>query len=166
AWRALKVLVADPKRTEQVFEILDALAGQSFDRAFAVFAAHPYGARLLREKPSLLAALSDREALRRLPEGSFGRAYLDFMEAGDLTAEGLVEADLMAAQSSPQAPQLDPDRQYFGDRSRDMHDLWHVLTGYGMGEAGEGANLAFTQPPAPGPGVALPQAPAVPAGPR
>ncbi|HEY8518298.1 MAG TPA: Coq4 family protein [Candidatus Binatia bacterium] len=166
AWRALKVLVADPKRTEQVFEILDALAGQSFDRAFAVFAAHPYGARLLREKPSLLAALSDREALRRLPEGSFGRAYLDFMEAGDLTAEGLVEADLMAAQSSPQAPQLDPDRQYFGDRSRDMHDLWHVLTGYGMDEAGEAANLAFTQAQIPSLGIALILLAAVAVGPK
>ena len=27
---------------------------------------------------------------------------------------------------------------------RDMHDLWHVLTGYGMDEAGEAANLAFS----------------------
>ena len=25
-----------------------------------------------------------------------------------------------------------------------MHDLWHVLTGYGRDEAGEAANLAFT----------------------
>ena len=29
-------------------------------------------------------------------------------------------------------------------RLRDMHDLWHVLTGYGRDLAGEAANLAFT----------------------
>jgi ubiquinone biosynthesis protein COQ4 len=38
---------------------------------------------------------------------------------------------------------------------RDMHDLWHVLTGYGMDEAGEAANLAFTLGQIPSLGIAL-----------
>jgi len=145
AWVALRALIDDPKRTDQVFEIIEALAGQSFERSFRRFTASREGRRLLVERPSLLAALSDRAALRALPDGSLGRAYLAFMESGDLTADGLVEADATAAQRSPHPPlQLDPDRQYVGDRTRDMHDLWHVLTGYGMDEAGEAANLAFT----------------------
>lgn len=156
AWTALRALIDDPKRTDQVFEIIEALAGQSFERSFQRFTASREGRRLLVERPSLLAALSDREALRAMPDGSFGRAYLAFMESGGLTAEGLVEADEIAAERSPhQAPQLDPDRQYVGDRTRDMHDLWHVLTGYGMDEAGEAANLAFTFGQIPSLGFAL-----------
>jgi ubiquinone biosynthesis protein COQ4 len=156
AWKALKVLIADAERTDQVFEIIDALSGQSFDRAFVAFAAHPDGKRLLRERPSLLATLSDREALSALPPGSFGRAYADFMQAGNLTADGLVEADLEAERNRKEPPvEVDPDLRYFGERNRDMHDLWHVLTGYGRDEAGEAANLAFTQAQIPSTGIAL-----------
>jgi ubiquinone biosynthesis protein COQ4 len=36
-----------------------------------------------------------------------------------------------------------------------MHDLWHVLTGYGMDEAGEAANLAFSGGQFPNLGMAL-----------
>src|SRR6185369_3288931 len=45
-------------------------------------------------------------------------------------------------------------RDFFGDRLRDMHDLWHVLTGYGRDEAGEAANLAFTLGQVWNPGIA------------
>jgi len=156
AWTALKILIADAERTDQVFEIIDALSGRSFERCFARFAAQPDGARLLRERPALLAALSDRSALEQLPPGSFGRAYADFMHAGSLTPEGLVEADLEAERNSPSPPlEVDPDMRWFGERNRDMHDLWHVLTGYGRDEAGEAANLAFTQAQLPNPGIAL-----------
>jgi ubiquinone biosynthesis protein COQ4 len=144
AWKAIGLLIADPKRTDQVFEVLDALSGPSFEGQFRRFAATVPGRRLLAERPSLLATLSDHDALRALPQGSFGRAYLGFMEAGRLSAVGLVEADDAAASRSPHERETDPDRLFYGDRLRDMHDLWHVLTGYGMDEAGEAANLAFT----------------------
>ncbi|HZR79931.1 MAG TPA: Coq4 family protein [Candidatus Binatia bacterium] len=155
AWTALRSLMADPQRTDQVFEIIDALAGPSYERQYQRFTANPAGRRLLAEKPSLIAALSDRERLRALPEGSFGRAYLAFMDSGGLTADGLVAADEMASERNPSPTADDPDRQYFGDRLRDMHDLWHVLTGYGMDEAGEAANLAFTYGQIPSAGIAL-----------
>lgn len=144
AWHALRSLIEDPERTDQVFEIIGALSGNAFDRAFERFAATREGRRLLVERPSLLAALSDRAALRSMPEGSLGRAYADFMEAGSLEAAGLVAADEMASERLADDRPEDPDRQYFGERLRDMHDLWHVLTGYGRDEAGEAANLAFT----------------------
>jgi ubiquinone biosynthesis protein COQ4 len=165
AWRALRVLIADPQRTDQAFEITDALAGNSFERAFQRFRRHPDGQQLLAERPSLLQTLSDRAALRALPEGSFGRAYVQFMESGKLTAEGLVEAEAMS-DSDREARPVDADREFFGNRVRDMHDLWHVLTGYGMDEAGEAANLAFTQAQIPNGGVALILAAAAVIGPK
>lgn len=154
AWHALKGLIRDPERTDLVFEIIDSLDGPAFEREFARFRLHPDGQRLLRERPDLLATLSDREALRRMPEGSFGRAYARFMDAENLTAGGLVEAE-NAAIGHDANEIVDPDRRFFGDRLRDMHDLWHVLTGYGRDEAGEAANLAFTVGQVPSRGVWL-----------
>ncbi len=155
AWRALRNLIDDPERTDQVFEIVRALSGNSFEHAYQRFAATAEGRRLLAERPSLLATLSDREALMALPEGSFGRAYAEFMQAGQLDAAGLVEAEQMAEQNFAKEGPLDPDREFFGDRLRDMHDLWHVLTGYGRDEAGEATNLAFTLGQVWNPGIAF-----------
>jgi ubiquinone biosynthesis protein COQ4 len=142
AWKALQGLIADSSRTELAFEITEALAGNSFERSFQKFRAHQEGQRLLLERPSLLATLSNRDTLAAMPRGSFGRAYADFMTAGQLSTDGLVEAQAMAF-GATNADAVDADREYFGNRVRDMHDLWHVLTGYGMDEAGEAANLAF-----------------------
>ncbi len=144
AWTALRAIIDDPERTDLAFEIIDGLAGDSFDRSHRRFIADRAGQRLLRDRPSLLATLSDRSALGALPEGSFGRAYLECMDRRDLSPQGLVEAEVTAAENMDRPPTVDPDRQYVGDRMRDMHDLWHVLTGYGMDEAGESANLAFS----------------------
>jgi len=155
AWRALRNLIDDPERTDQVFEIVRALSGDSFERAYQRFAATAEGRQLLAERPSLLATLSERETLRALPEGSFGRAYVDFMQGGQLDAAGLVEAEQMADQNFAKEGPLDPDREFFGDRLRDMHDLWHVLTDYGRDEAGEATNLAFTLGQVWNPGIAF-----------
>ena len=111
-WRkareALGRLIDDPERTEQVFELIDALAGNSGERLFQRFLLHENGMALLREKPSLLAALSDLATLEALPEGSFGRAYARFMREGELRAQGLVEAS-EEAERDERAEPIDPE---------------------------------------------------------
>jgi ubiquinone biosynthesis protein COQ4 len=154
AWRAMRRLMANPEETEQAFEAISALSGHDFERLFQRFVAHPDGRALYLARPSLLDALSDRAALRALPAGSFGRAYAEFMDAAGLDAQGLVDAELKS-EASARFDGIDPDREWFGDRLRDMHDLWHVLTGYGRDEAGEAANLAFTFGQTPFRGIAL-----------
>ena len=143
ARQALSRLIEDPERTDQVFLLIDALAGHDGERLFQRFLRHEHCAALLSEKPSLLAALRDLEQLETLPDGSFGRAYARFMREAELRADGLVEAS-EEAERTERDEELDPDRQWFFARLRDMHDLWHVLTGYGRDVAGESANLAFT----------------------
>lgn len=140
AWRALRTLVADPERTDQVFELIRALSGNAGERLFQRFCADPGGRRLLAARPSLLATLSDLDRLSALPEGSFGRSYAEFMRRERIEAKGLVDA----AQAVAETRDLDPERDWFFQRLRDMHDLWHVLTGYGRDLAGESANLAFS----------------------
>lgn len=147
AFGIIQTVIDDPTKTEEVIEIIDALGGPSFEKTFLRFAHTPEGQKLLAEKPDLLAALSDRERLSALPAGTFGRVYADFMTRGGITAKGLAEASDEARSRFPDAAAFDArdkDREWFGQRLRDQHDLWHVLTGYGMDQAGEAANLSFS----------------------
>jgi len=140
ARRALRTLLADPERTDQVFELINALSGNAGEKLFQRFCADPEGRRLLATKPSLLATLADQDRLLALPAGSFGRSYAEFMRRERIEAKGLVDAAQIVAEKRT----LDPDRDWFFQRLRDMHDLWHVLTDYGRDLAGEAANLAFS----------------------
>ena len=141
AWRAIRALIRDPDDTGQVFRVIRALAGNGQERLFRRFEASATGARILAERRSLVDRLSDRDALRALPEGSLGRVYADFVDREQISADGLVEA---SEETDPPVTWTCPDRALFGARLRDMHDLWHVVTGYGRDLLGEAALLAFT----------------------
>ncbi|MEC7524728.1 MAG: Coq4 family protein [Myxococcota bacterium] len=147
---ALRKLLDDPDDTEQAFRVVRALDGHQAGRFLERFRASPDGARLLRERPSLLAALSDRDALRRLPEGSLGRAYLAFVEREGITADGLVEVSQTGDRILS-----DRDFGFLADRMRDSHDLFHVVTGYRTDLIGEASVLSFTAAQTESPGTAL-----------
>lgn len=141
ALRAIRGLVRDPDDTTLVFDLIDALAGNAIERAFLRFRATESGARLLAERPSLLEVLSDRERLLALPVGTLGRTYGEFMSREEISANGLVGASERLGERDPSIPE---ERYWFGERLRDMHDLWHVVTGYNRDLVGEASLLAFT----------------------
>jgi len=141
ALRALRDFSRNPQDTTQVFRLTDALRGRSMIAPFERFRATAHGARVLRERLPLLAALSNRAALLALPAGTFGRAYADFMAEEDLSAEGLVA--LSGAKESWTGAGAS-DMEFYGARLREMHDLYHVLAGYGRDELGEICVLAFS----------------------
>lgn len=130
AWRDLKTNKED---TGQVFRMIGALKGKSTEKAVVRMKKTKKGRRLLQEKPDLLEVLEDRERLRAMPEGSLGRAYLFFMESEGFTAQGLIDASAEGAR----AVNVDPDVAWVGNRLRDLHDLYHVATGYGRDPLGE-----------------------------
>lgn len=144
ALRAIGRLAVNTDDTTQVFEIIHALNGDCMERTYQRAKALPSGQKLLHDKPSLNVLLSDRSALRSMPSGSLGRAYLRFMIEGELTANGLIGAQEAARPHDPEPEQTDPDRFYIERRLVEMHDLWHVLTGYGRDDTGELANLWFS----------------------
>ena len=137
AFKALLRLARDPDDTSLVFDIVRALEGPELTRNYARFLASPLGRA---RPPSLAATLADRGALRAMPEGSLGRAYLAFAERNGIQAEGLVAA----SQPEGYARLEDPGLRAFAERLRDQHDLWHVVTGYGPDVVGELSLLAFT----------------------
>ena len=73
-----------------------------------------------------------------MPAGSLGRVYLDFMRGENISLPSLLDL----ATSDPYPP-MSAAEWRFVERSHVMHDLWHVLTGYGRDEAGETCILAL-----------------------
>ena len=143
SWHLVRALIADPARTELVFELIEAVGGAGDEPLFQSFAASAAGRALLAERPELVAPLAERAALAALPAESFGRAYLAFAEARDFAADGLQRVSDRTVIGELNAS-LDADRRWFYRRVTAMHDLWHVLTAYGTDEPGETALLAFS----------------------
>ena len=142
ALRAIRALIRDPDDTKLVFDVISALSGRAGERLFARFERTEVGPRLLSDRPDLLARLSDRDALLALPQGTLGRTYGEFMRREQISADGLVDASLEGG-TGPDSD-LSPEREWFGMRLRDMHDLWHVVSGYNRDLIGEASLLAFT----------------------
>ena len=140
AWAAFRKVLADPDDTPRVFELIRAMAGPSLRRGLARLRDTPYGRWALNERPQLLRALRDRDALAALPAGSLGRAYFDFVYGEQLSADELVAASETDAGDGI----ADPELRWYRERLRDQHDLWHTLTQYGRDPFGEACLLAFT----------------------
>ena len=138
---ALRQLVADPDDTPRVFEITRALGRPSLRRGALRFKSTPVGRRVLAERIDLLDTLRDRERLAKLPVGTLGRAYHDFVYRENLSADGLVEASMTGGTHTHFD---DADMRRYAERMREQHDLWHTLTGYGRDPFGEVCLLAFT----------------------
>ncbi len=138
AYRALRKLLADKDDTGEVFEIMRALNGASTRKGYFRLLTTAEGGRLAARAEDLAAQLGDRGWLASLPPGSLGAVYRDFTDAGGVTPQGLVAVSnqVMNAIEHPIA--------WYGRRIRDAHDLWHVVTGYGLDSLGEASLVAFS----------------------
>jgi len=141
ALSALCTLLRNPQDTRQVALLTAALRGRSGVQQYNKFKASPVGARTLTEKRRLADILDNHAYLATLPETSLGRRYLTFMAEENLSAKGLKE---VTAEANIQ--NASDEVQIFTDRTRDLHDLYHVLAGYGRDEIGELCVLAFSYP--------------------
>jgi len=158
AFAELRALMADADDTDRAVSLMYALGTREFERSFQRFAASANGRALLEARPSLLAALSGRDALERLPDGTLGRAYLDYLDRNGFQPDGLLvvqnRVQAMWQREEGVLP-LDPLRSWFRDRTILAHDLFHLLTDYGTDELGEGTLLAFSLAQLPGRGQAF-----------
>lgn len=137
----LRELRTSHDQVEAGLELFDAVGGVGGERTFQRFVRMPEGQRMLRTRPDLVAQLGNRSALAKFPEGSLGRAYLDFANQNGFAADGLVEKNRDVRRYRPED---DPYRQWFWDRFTVAHDLWHVMTGCPTTPEGESKLLAFS----------------------
>lgn len=150
AVKNFRLLMQNKDDTSLVFKIYEALPSSKFMPRVARLGLSERGEYLRRTEPSLPEILDDHAALRKTPKGSLAHVYCDFMENEGLTAAGLV-----AEAESIGTPKYNDLVQWFGDRSRDTHDLFHVLTGYGRDALGEQCVLLFTNGQSPSHGHLL-----------
>jgi len=130
---ALRALIADPRRLDQVFALGEALNAPAFGELLARFEADPDGRELLARRPSLDTRSVDFAALRTLPDGTLGREYIRFLR------DNRIDPDVWR-----------PPRQWEGSaawlshRLRQTHDILHVLTGCASDVPGEIVLQAFS----------------------
>jgi len=140
AFRAFRKLVRNKEDTSQVFEIMRALSGRSIGRGYNRMLKTIEGGRQAFLRAELAHRLDDPDWLSQFGPGTVGAAYRSFREARGFTAEGLAE------EARKVAPLVDAQHPviWYSRRIRDIHDVWHVLTGYGTDALGEACVVSFS----------------------
>lgn len=123
-------VVWDPSQLDDILAFV-----ASFEQAELIAPMTEHFAQSSRSAAALAArprvGVVDLEALSRLPEGSLGQAF-----AGHMRAEGLDPSAI------PVLPAHDPVSYTFA-HLHEVHDIWHVVTGFGTDTAGELGLQAF-----------------------
>lgn len=140
ALMALRRLLADKEDTGQVFEIMGALNGDATARSYRRLLTKPQGGRLAYERVELAPRLMDDAWLDGFAAGTVGAVYRDFVRSENLSAEGLAQ---IGRKTNGKAELAHP-YAWFGRRTRDTHDIWHVLSGYHRDGLGEACLVAFS----------------------
>lgn len=141
AFRAMKTLLADPDDTVQVFKIMAALNAGTAEKNYHRLISTAEGGRVAYARVELVTKLTDGAWLSQFAPGTVGAAYRTFLEKTGFSANGL------EAVSKEVHAERDEEHPYawFGRRERDIHDIWHVLTGYRANDPlGELCLVAFT----------------------
>jgi ubiquinone biosynthesis protein COQ4 len=150
ALRHFGKLVQDKEDTEQVFHIIDALKSRKSVRQMEDFLATDEARKLLSRNEELPALLDDHGRWMGCASNSLARNYVTFMQREGLSAAGLVEESYKFKPREERYPDL---YEWYIERLRDTHDLFHVLTGYNLDPLGELCLLGFSYEQNLSPGV-------------
>lgn len=141
AFRAMRKLIADPGDTVQVFRVMKALNGGASARNYRRLIATPAGGRVAYQREELVGRLTDPVFLAQFGPGTVGAAYRAFRDRTGFSADGLEAVSKQVARDrSGEHP-----FEWMSRRERDLHDIWHVLSGYPAEEPlGELCLVAFS----------------------
>jgi ubiquinone biosynthesis protein COQ4 len=135
ALEALRTVMADPDRTDQVLVFSTYANAGTMHRRLHRFYDDPRGRRLYDEHRTIDSKTVDLDAFLALPAYTLGHAYATFLRSRGLTPEIFDGAPERVS---------DPKAAYVIQRMRQTHDLWHVVTGHETDPFGEIALQAFT----------------------
>jgi ubiquinone biosynthesis protein COQ4 len=126
AFRAVRTLLADPNDTAQVFRIMAALNAGTSAKNYHRLLQTQTGGRIAFRRLELVERLTDQGFLAKFPPGTVGATYRAFLARTGYSADGLAAVSREVEQDRD----LEHPYAWFGRRERDLHDIWHVLTGY------------------------------------
>jgi ubiquinone biosynthesis protein COQ4 len=141
AWRHFRKLVANKEDTEQVFHITEALKTRRTHEQAWAFIASPEGQRFLAAETDIPGMLDDHARWADCGPNTVAATYIAFMRREGLSAAGLVAE---SEKFMPREKRLGDLTEWYFERLRDTHDLFHVLTGYSRDALGEASLLGFS----------------------
>lgn len=140
AFGAIRKLLADGNDTTQVFVIMRALNGPVPRQNYARLMQTPAGRKLAYRRVELAERFSDPSFIASFAPGTVGAEYRAFLERTGYSAAGLAEISNLNRE-----PLVEDPYAWSARRTRDVHDIWHALTGYKTDESlGEAALVAFS----------------------
>lgn len=140
AFRAVRKLLSNPDDTTQVFVIMRALNGKMAVKNYQRLLKTPGGPRLAYRRVELAERFSDPAFIASFAPGTVGATYRDFLSETGYTAAGLAEISNLEKEPLAEHPYA-----WCARRQRDVHDIWHALTGYKADDPlGEAALVAFS----------------------
>ena len=131
--RAFIKLIQDPKKTDMVFKISDSGRARN-NPSLEDTIRHINSCEGFQEifNANYNPTLPALEELAGYPEGTLGREFARHMQANGLAIDFYP------------TERRDGVVAYIVNRSRKMHDLWHVITGFGISVEDEVGLQAFT----------------------
>ncbi|MDP5104527.1 MAG: ubiquinone biosynthesis protein COQ4 [Erythrobacter sp.] len=134
-------LIEDKEDTAQVFHIIEATKGKRSHHQAWDFIRSPEGQRYIAEETDIPGMLDDHARWADCGPNSMAAHYIAFMKREGLSAAGLVEE---SNKWQPPEERHSDLTEWYMNRLRDTHDLYHVLTGYGRDALGEASLLGFS----------------------
>ncbi|KAG6331539.1 hypothetical protein ID866_7549 [Astraeus odoratus] len=103
--------------TDMVAACGETTAGSTLIKLRDAMLASPEGRRILKDRPRLNSTTLDMERLKSLPQNTFGRAYVRWLQACKIDPDSREPVHYID----------DPELAYVMQRYRETHDLYHAL---------------------------------------
>lgn len=142
SFKSLKYLLKNPYDTAQVFKMAAALDHEDRKRAIRKLNSTKIGKQIVDSRLNALDFLGDTAWLEKLPKGSVGHAYLNFLKSENLNTQKLY--DFAAQEKEYTDFSSDTSEAWLYRHTFVIHDIWHVLTGYGTHPFGEACLMSFS----------------------
>ncbi|KAI3609263.1 ubiquinone biosynthesis protein coq4 [Moniliophthora roreri] len=95
-------------------------AGPALPRLRDIMLKSDEGRQILKDRPRINTETIDMAALAKLPEGTFGRSYITWLERTGVTPDTREPVHYID----------DPELAYVMQRYRECHDLYHCITNF------------------------------------
>lgn len=117
----------DPYRHDMIAVLGETTGTLALQKLRDRMSADPEGAQILQERPRIRMSNLDIETFRELPDGTFGREYVRFLDDNSVTPDTRMPVKFVD----------DEELAYVAQRYREVHDLMHTLLGMPTNMLGE-----------------------------
>ncbi|KAF8646199.1 hypothetical protein AX16_007341 [Volvariella volvacea WC 439] len=109
--------LANPRRGDMIAALGETTAGPSLPRLRDIMLESEEGRRILKARPRVNTSTINMDALAQYPEGTFGRAYVTWLERCGVTPDTREPVHYID----------DPELAYVMQRYRECHDFYHCI---------------------------------------